>query len=49
MSEYDDEQFAVLDALAHILSAYLMQSCIVGFVAGVLAGVGVAIAVNGMR
>ena len=45
MNEYDDEHFAVLDALAHILSAYLMQACIVGFVAGVLAGVGVAIAV----
>lgn len=45
MNEYEDEHFAVLDALAHIMSTYLMQAYIVGFVAGVLAGVGVAIAV----
>ena len=43
MTEYHDEQFDALDAIAAVLSRYLMQACIVGFILGVIAGAGAAL------
>lgn len=43
MNGYDDEQFAVLDAIADVLSRHIMKACIVGFILGAIAGAGAAL------